>query len=108
MPTKIIAALAALVAFGATTISPAVAAGHGGGGGFHGGGGFGGGFHGGGFHSGGGFGHMGVAHAGGGYRVDGGHFYGRRFYGGGGFGIYPGYPYATVCSPYYWTYLPCY
>jgi hypothetical protein len=87
MPTKIIAALAALVAFGATTISPAVAAGHGGGGGFHGGG-----FHGG----------------GGGYRGDAGHFHDGRFYGGGGFGVYPGYPYATVCSPYYWTYPPCY
>jgi hypothetical protein len=89
MPTKIVVALAALMAFGATTMTPALAAGHGGGG----------------FHSAGSFGHMGIAHFGGGSHVG---AYGRRFHTGAGFGVYSGVPYSTACSPYYLSYRPCY
>ena len=115
MPSKIVAAIAALAAFGASTMTPALAEGHGGGGGFHAGGGFhvGGGFHPG-FRPGGGFGDRGFHF--GGDRF-GGRFAGDRFHDGrfrfhdrDGFAFFPVFPFAPVCSPYYlsYPYPPCY
>jgi hypothetical protein len=93
MSTKIIVAIAATLAWGAASMTPALAA------------------HGGGFSHVGGA-HLGVSHVGvghfGGYRVGAGPLHGRVFYPRARAGLYGAYPYSLGCSPYQVTYYPCY
>jgi hypothetical protein len=100
MPTKIIVAIAAMLACGSAAVSPALAA------------------RGGGFHSGGGIGRSGPSHVGlsqpgmgrfgNGYGMAAGRLPHRPMHSGGIVGIYGTGPYSPGCGPYYFSPYPCY
>lgn len=100
MQTKIVVAIAAMLACGAGASSPALASR---GGGFHSGGAIG---HIGSSHV--GLGHLGMSRSGSGYRMAAGPLPHRPLHAGGIAGIYGAGPYSPGCGPYNFRYYPCY